>query len=53
MVLIIWVCILTTLIGLTGLGSLFANKGFQKTIVLLAILQLVLPFLSSAGGCSA
>ena len=44
MVLIIWVCILTTLIGLlTGLGSLFANKGFQKTIVLSAILQLVLP----------
>ena len=44
MVLIIWVCILTSLIGLlTGLGSLFANKGIQKTIVLSAILQLVLP----------
>ncbi|MEC7199888.1 MAG: hypothetical protein VXW84_04580, partial [Verrucomicrobiota bacterium] len=44
MVLIIWVCILTTLIGLlTGLGSLFAKKGIQKTIVLSAILQLVLP----------
>ena len=44
MVLIIWVCLLTTLIGLlTGLGSLFANKGIQKTIVLSAVLQLVLP----------